>query len=238
MLTLLRKIRRSLIKSGSTKSYLFYAIGEIALVVIGILIALQINNWNEERKERTLELKLLVELKTGLQSDQDGIIESRIDRSLRYINHVDDLILILDNTLPFHDSIGYKFNVLTGATGISLSNGAYSSIESIGIQIIKNDTLRQKVVSLFTQSIPYLTYTYENNRNNVMNFGRPILRSEFKNTDDNYIPLNFKKLRQNVQLYNVLKNIKVNNNSILNALNRVNREIDSIVLLIDQELNH
>ncbi|MBT8221519.1 MAG: hypothetical protein KJP00_16945 [Bacteroidia bacterium] len=46
MLTFLRKIRRSLIESGSARKYILYAIGEIALVVLGILIALQINNWN------------------------------------------------------------------------------------------------------------------------------------------------------------------------------------------------
>ena len=48
MLTFLRKIRKSLIESGIARKYLLYAIGEIALVVIGILIALQINNWNEK----------------------------------------------------------------------------------------------------------------------------------------------------------------------------------------------
>ena len=50
MLTFLRKIRRSLIETSSLRKYLLYAIGEITLVVIGILIALQINNWNEDRK--------------------------------------------------------------------------------------------------------------------------------------------------------------------------------------------
>jgi hypothetical protein len=52
MLTFLRKIRWSLLESGSARKYIFYAIGEIALVVIGILIALQINNWNEWKKDR------------------------------------------------------------------------------------------------------------------------------------------------------------------------------------------
>lgn len=51
MLTFLRKIRRSLIGSGSTGKYVLYATGEIALVVIGILIALQINNWNSQKTE-------------------------------------------------------------------------------------------------------------------------------------------------------------------------------------------
>jgi hypothetical protein len=52
MLTFFRKIRKSLIDGSSARKYVLYAIGEIALVVIGILIALQINNWNEWRKDR------------------------------------------------------------------------------------------------------------------------------------------------------------------------------------------
>ena len=48
--------------SGATGKYLLYAIGEIALVVIGIVIALQINNWNEWRKDRIMESALLSQL--------------------------------------------------------------------------------------------------------------------------------------------------------------------------------
>ena len=55
MLTFLRRIRKGLLSDGAIPKYLLYAIGEIALVVIGILIALQINNWNEERKDRSKE---------------------------------------------------------------------------------------------------------------------------------------------------------------------------------------
>ena len=50
MLKFFRRIRRKLIDEGNLKKYLIYAIGEILLVVIGILIALQINNWNEGQK--------------------------------------------------------------------------------------------------------------------------------------------------------------------------------------------
>ena len=62
MLTFLRKIRKSLMESGSMQRYLFYAVGEIALVVIGILIALQINNWNEARQLQTQEEELVLVL--------------------------------------------------------------------------------------------------------------------------------------------------------------------------------
>lgn len=63
MLKFFRKIRQNLLSDGKTGTYLKYAIGETLLIVLGILIALQINNWNEARNERKLEkqnLKLLI----------------------------------------------------------------------------------------------------------------------------------------------------------------------------------
>ena len=71
MLTLFKRIRKSLIESGSARQYLLYAIGEIALVVVGILIALQINNWNEERKNRKKEGFYLVELKNEFRDNRE-----------------------------------------------------------------------------------------------------------------------------------------------------------------------
>jgi len=76
MITLLRKIRKRLIKNGNVSSYLLYAIGEIALVVIGILIALQINNWNEQRKLNIKEQALLQQLLTDLKKDAQILKES------------------------------------------------------------------------------------------------------------------------------------------------------------------
>ena len=55
MLKFFKKIRLSLIASGSARKYLLYTIGEIVLVMIGILLALQVNNWNEDRKDRKAE---------------------------------------------------------------------------------------------------------------------------------------------------------------------------------------
>ena len=68
MIKFFRTIRKSLLAEGKTGKYLKYAVGEIILVVIGILIALQINNWNEWRKERVLEINTLVEIEENLNS--------------------------------------------------------------------------------------------------------------------------------------------------------------------------
>jgi hypothetical protein len=68
MIKFFRKIRQNLLSEGKTGKYLKYAFGEIVLVVIGILIALQINNWNEKRKDSNKEDQLIDVLITDLQS--------------------------------------------------------------------------------------------------------------------------------------------------------------------------
>ncbi|MCK0180637.1 DUF6090 family protein, partial [Flavobacteriaceae bacterium S0862] len=69
MIKFFRKIRQNLLSEGKTGKYLKYAIGEIVLVVIGILMALQINNWNENRKDETRRKLLLNNLKIDLEQD-------------------------------------------------------------------------------------------------------------------------------------------------------------------------
>ena len=62
MIKFFRNIRKDLMEKNKTSRYIKYAIGEIILVVIGILIALQINNWNENRKLKAIELNLLSDI--------------------------------------------------------------------------------------------------------------------------------------------------------------------------------
>ena len=90
MIKFFRKIRQNLLSENKFSKYLIYAIGEIVLVVIGILIALQINNWNESRKEYKLKesyyKRLLVDLKADKEYANNYI--SRIDSSItRYENY-------------------------------------------------------------------------------------------------------------------------------------------------------
>ena len=73
MIKFFRKIKQNLLAEGKTGKYLKYAIGEIILVVIGILIALQINNWNENRKLRNQEKELLTQLQSEYQSNLDQL---------------------------------------------------------------------------------------------------------------------------------------------------------------------
>ncbi|WGK65860.1 DUF6090 family protein [Croceiramulus getboli] len=82
MIKFFRHIRQSMINQNRTRKYLLYAIGEIILVVIGILIALQINNWNEERKQENLEQDYLQALKKEFENnlkEADRVIKLNAD---------------------------------------------------------------------------------------------------------------------------------------------------------------
>ena len=116
MLTLLRKIRRSLIKSGSAEKYLLYAIGEIALVVIGILIALQINNWNQQRLSKQYEKKLLTELLNTVIADYD-LLQMSLDGNKRSARSCEIILNHFDQNLPYHDSLSLHFENRHGEMG-------------------------------------------------------------------------------------------------------------------------
>ena len=73
MIKLFRNIRHSLLAEGKTSKYLKYAIGEIILVVIGILIALQINNWNENNKLEKETYKVLLQMRDEFSRNQNEL---------------------------------------------------------------------------------------------------------------------------------------------------------------------
>ncbi len=104
MIKFFRKIRQRLLTENKFSKYLLYAIGEIILVVIGILIALQINNWNENQKLVKLEKELLREVKIGLESDYN-LISTSINEHKRFINSQDIIVRWIDEKFKYNDSL-------------------------------------------------------------------------------------------------------------------------------------
>ena len=150
MLTFLRKIRKSLIESGSVRKYLIYGIGEILLVMIGILLALQVNNWNEWRKERKKEIEVLQDLKTNLERNltiMDNFIGrlDQIDHSAAIIKHV------IENKSPYSDTLGMHFlrGSRIGAYEFFLNFDGYTSLENAGFDIISERVLRDNIRTLY-----------------------------------------------------------------------------------------
>ena len=142
MINFFRKIRKKMADDNKPLKYMRYAIGEIILVVIGILIALQINTWNEERKDTKTETQSLFNLKSEFDQNQN-LLQSIIDIKQENINQGRAYLELLTNdTIPLTDKTALKiptnFAVPWGAT-----NSVLNSLLSTGaINKIKNDTLK------------------------------------------------------------------------------------------------
>ena len=111
MIKFFRKIRQNLLSEGKTGKYFKYAIGEIILVVIGILIALQINNWNELNKERESEKIILIEIRDNLEFDLKDFESNIINLQNKAIS-AKSLLELIDNNSAYNDSISCFFYYL------------------------------------------------------------------------------------------------------------------------------
>ena len=151
MIKFFRKIRQNLLMENKTSKYFKYAIGEIVLVVIGILIALQINNWNEKRKASIEELNILKALQSDFFTSKKRI-EETIKIQSRVMKNSEVLIEIHErqnkseiNYFDTHlDSLDYLISYGISWYRAEPITGAYNSLISAGkIDLIQNQELRQ-----------------------------------------------------------------------------------------------
>ena len=151
MLTVLRRIRRKLIEEGKLKSYLAYAIGEIVLIVVGILIALTISDWNEQRKNREVEFRMLSEIKSAILFDKKEL-SLALDSVRISITRMESLLNILKNPPAYHDSLDDLFGAAYGVHSATLNTAPYEAIKAGGLDRINNDEIRLRLLELFDDS--------------------------------------------------------------------------------------
>jgi len=143
MFKFFRKLRFKHMKKDSTSKYLKYAIGEIILVVLGILIALQINNWNESRKAQIKERLVLNNLIEDLKSDS-----TTFNRNIKTLTTINSL----------HKKL-YEYGFKNNDT-ISINNPSYirrllyynpltKENDPFIASKISNDTVRKEIMNYF-----------------------------------------------------------------------------------------
>jgi hypothetical protein len=149
MIKFFRKIRQELMEKNKTSMYLKYAVGEIVLVVVGILIALQINNWNESRKLEVQELNFLNNFKISLQSDSTYHSAST-ERHEVARNSMDILIDHIENDLPYKDSLKYHFASMMSDWSLSFDFTTYEALKSKDLNLITNESLRSNLIEYYS----------------------------------------------------------------------------------------
>ncbi len=151
MIKFFSRIRRELMETNKTGKYIKYAIGEIVLVVIGILIALSLNNWNFNRLERQEEQRFLMRFKSDIQMQLDQLAELE--------GNLQTKIDLAESLLADYQAKG-SFNKVDGfSTGISKLmrtssfpniNTTFNEINASGqVGIIRNDSLRSAIIKFY-----------------------------------------------------------------------------------------
>lgn len=160
MIHFFRRIRQGLLSQNRFSKYLLYAIGEILLVVIGILIALGINNWNENQKTEEKIKQFLISLKSELSNDLteiDVVTDAQVARSNRITQAI-----VLSNTpnaksIILTDSIKY-FDPGSNFTFFP-TVGSYNAANNAGlIDNISNEELKRSILDLYEHLYPRVIY--------------------------------------------------------------------------------
>ena len=126
------------------RNFWLYSVGEFVLIFLGILIALQVDNWNEVQQDRKLEKTLLSEMRTNLKATQADIEYNNRLQEL-FLNSTRVALDFLQRDSPWHDSLGWHFSRIMAGTVFDNNNSAYESLKSIGIDLVRNDSLRQQI---------------------------------------------------------------------------------------------
>jgi len=253
VLQVFRRIRQRLLSENKFSRYLLYAIGEIILVVIGILIALQINNSNESKKQRERELHYLKNLKTDLQLNIEHL-DNYITTRDAAINSANTIIAHYEGE-PIKDLEEFNVhtvNIYTWQKFTQINNTFQELMNSGNLALISNDSIKNILLNL--ESL----YSMLKNEEAHFRYDAEILLYEpqYNMMDMNPIVQNYlyqisdgaagerRKLSE-VQFDNMLKDTKQKNGFVMavyeftvmnNQFRQMKTMCQQLIELIDKEL--
>tara|TARA_R110002110_G_scaffold113788_5_gene282322 strand:- start:1311 stop:2027 length:717 start_codon:yes stop_codon:yes gene_type:complete len=232
-------------EKNKTGKYLKYAIGEIVLVVIGILIALSINNWNESIKEKALEKKVLVELKKSLENNYSEMLQDSL-RRVNWNRSSDIIISILHEKAEYNHSLNIHFhNARLPGTNLSLSTAGYEGLKNVGYNIISSDFLRNSIVELFEISqknlLEEMEYfeSFQTNRQTQVDQLFSYELNKFDSNNPFSVPIsphNYNALVDDIIYLAMVKSVKVQRNIIGAILIRNLEETKNVLTFLNAEL--
>jgi hypothetical protein len=246
MINFFRKIRLRLLsdsRSGSESNkmikYFIYAIGEIVLVVIGILIALAISEWNDGLKNEEIEQKLLSELYQGIQGDK-VIIENELQKINRAITQLEELDNLLSLDIPEpNDRLDSLLGSVYGFRFLRLNQALYEDIKSVGLGIIQNENLRSQIINVFENDYANIEGIRENEQSiNMVN--RPYYLANFISIQFTIYahPIDLQTLWQDAYFRNIVhyRIVTLKNNQLI-IYQKTISEIDSLLKSIEVQLD-
>jgi hypothetical protein len=221
-------------QKGKTSKYLKYAIGEIILVVIGILIALQINNWNNNRLNKNLEKRTLISLRSDLNL-QKIIIQRQIDKEAFFMNYVDSCLGMINSKIEvnrlseFLDTLSVRLTfVANKATFDNMGTGGKTTV-------ISNPDLHKDIVKYY-QFLDYTESVVNSNNLYRVNsqFGTYVLHNKLgiKINDSGALYIQNELMPE--QKYELIKQLEARGYSAENSRNKCALLLERTLSLINQ----
>ena len=237
MIKFFRQIRYDLMEKNKTGRYFKYAIGEIILVVIGILIALSINNWNSNRIQKQKESLLLSELNNEFKANKiqlDSVL-AKHKHALKSVDYLISRLPIKNVKSENLDSLSYHIYHLGTFYTFNPSGGVINSLmNSSSINIISNNKLRQLIIGWNDVLLDYQeeeTLARDNYNNHLKQFEKEHFnynRNYYKFLKDSRIDLS---ILQTLEFDNYVQDRRFD---LDNILNNSYGELDTIINTIDK----
>jgi len=247
MLRIFRHIRKKLMENPSKgrtgnkiRSYILYAIGEIALVMVGIFLALQVNNWNEQRKATQYETILLKQMQNALNSDLFLINNSFEPRVQRNKDGVDSLLhFVQKNEMPDQETTRRLVGKMLTDFEYRYDSGPYENLKSNGLDIIKNDSLRNYISNLYGVALPgyalFINEFKDESEEEIKIYLRKLIKDELT-VDEAGKPYlrevpNFNEIRDEnlLRVINLRSFVNKNNRARLDAVIESNRKGEAMI---------
>ena len=147
MIKFFSHIRQNLIMENKTSKYIKYALGEIALVVIGILIALSINNWNEIRKTGKFGQEILFLIDQNLERDS-VLLSLELQKAAKAIELTDRLLVQVDRK-NYDDSLNFWMGKIISFERFKSQSSAFEVLKAKGIETVSNKQLQLDLISYY-----------------------------------------------------------------------------------------
>ena len=179
MPAIFKKIRRKLAEENKVMSYLRYAFGEIILVVIGILIALQVNNWNEQHKSNQRINSVLAEIHDDLMLDRT-VLQDHIVVLMGDLTAQKNIIATLEQKRAFTEQTYQDLGRVMLMRRIELNNNGYGLLKELGISHIKDPVLRNALVNYYGSETHQLLNDIEDNQHEFETPWLGYVRKNFK----------------------------------------------------------
>jgi hypothetical protein len=241
MIRFFRKIRQKLLVKNQLQKYMLYAIGEIFLVMIGILLALGVNNWNETRKADKVEVKLLTELKEAIISDYLQI-EMVIQLNQSAQSSCKILLEHLNENFPYNDSLLMHFRESNNWAKLMLVKGPYNNAKSYGLNFIKNDSTRNLLSKVYEYQMVWSNTLDKRQTQYYYQTVIPEMTELFEFTSAPYLynkgvaPNNYESLLYNQRYLNILKSNIENRKQEIDWANFIYNNMKDLEARIQSEI--